>query len=57
LDSLNSICDEILLIKDGEVAKVFNQEHFADIKVLYSDSVNFGVQSIMNAIEKSLKTE
>ena len=57
LDSLSSICDEILLIKDGRIAKVFNQAHFDDIKVLYSDSVNFGVQSIMNAMEKSLKSE
>lgn len=57
LDSLSSICDEILLIKDGRIAKVFNQAHFDDIKDLYSDSVNFGVQSIMNAMEKSLKSE
>jgi ABC-2 type transport system ATP-binding protein len=57
LDSLSSICDEILLIKDGRIAKVFNQAHFDDIKVLYSDSVNFGVQSIMYAMEKSLKSE
>jgi ABC-2 type transport system ATP-binding protein len=52
LDSLSSVCDEILLIKDGEIAKVFNQEHFADIKVFYSDSINLGVQNIMNAIEE-----
>jgi len=52
LDSLSSICDEILFIKDGEIAKIFNQEHFADIKVFYSDSINLGVQSIMNAIEE-----
>lgn len=57
LDSLNSICDEIILIKDGEIAKVFKQEQFGEIKHLYSDSINFGVDRIMSAIEKSLKSE